>query len=57
MLVLSVRTSFYTEHYEESAEVDAEMALECEYDELLYRHVNDYRELFERVELSINNNS
>lgn len=57
MLVLSVRTSFYTEHYEESAEVDAEMALECEYDELLYRHVNDYRELFERVELSLNNNS
>lgn len=57
MLVLSVRTSFYTEHYEESAEVDAEMALECEYDELLYRHINDYRELFERVELSLNNNS
>lgn len=57
MLVLSARTSFYTEYFEESAEVDVEMALGCEYDELLYRHVNDYRELFERVELSLNDNS
>ena len=57
MLVLSVRTSFYGEYYEESAEVDAEMALKCEYDELLYRHVNDYRSLFERVELSLDDNS
>lgn len=57
MIVLSVRTSFYTENYEASAEVDAEMALDCGYDELYYRHVSDYRELFDRVELSLNDNS
>ena len=57
MIVLSVRTSFYSECYEESAEVDAEMALQCEYDELYYRHASDYRELFERVELNLNDNS
>ncbi|MBR6967945.1 MAG: glycoside hydrolase N-terminal domain-containing protein [Ruminococcus sp.] len=57
MLVLSVRTSFYCQSYEESAQVDAEMALRCEFDELYYRHVNDYRELFDRVELSLNDNS
>lgn len=57
MLVMSVRTSFYSEMYEESAKVDAEMALQCEFDELYYRHINDYRELFDRVELSLNDNS
>jgi len=56
MIVLSVRTSFYTASYKESAQVDAEMALQCEYDELYYRHVNDYHELFNRVELSLNDN-
>lgn len=56
-IVLSVRTSFYGENYVESAEVDAEMALQCSYEELFYRHVNDYRELFDRVELSLNDNS
>lgn len=57
MIVMSVRTSFYGDCYEESAQVDAEMAMQCEYDELLYRHVNDYKELFERVELSIEDDS
>ncbi len=57
MIVLSVRTSFYSENYSESAQVDTEMALQCEFDELYYRHVNDYRELFDRVELSLNDNS
>lgn len=57
MIILSVRTSFYSQNYEESAQVDTEMALQCEFDELYYRHVNDYRELFERVELSLNDNS
>ena len=56
MLVLSVRTSFYSQMYEESAQVDAEMALQCDFDELYYRHVNDYKELFDRVELSLNDN-
>ncbi|MCM1313871.1 MAG: glycoside hydrolase family 95 protein [Prevotella sp.] len=57
MIVFSVKTSFYSKNYIESAEIDAEMALQCEYDELFYRHVNDYKELFERVELSLNDNS
>ncbi len=56
-LVLSVRTSFYSENYVESAQVDAEMAMQCQYDELMYRHVCDYRELFERVELNLEDNS
>lgn len=56
-IVAAVRTSFYTENYDISAEVDAEMALECGYDELYYRHVDDYKELFERVEFSLNDNS
>lgn len=57
MLILSVRTSFYGKHYTESAEVDAEMALQCEWDELYYRHVCDYRELFDRTSLELNDNS
>lgn len=54
MLVLSVKTSFYTENYIESAEIDTEMALQCSYDELYFRHVNDYKSLFDRVEFSLN---
>ena len=57
MIVLSARTSVYTEDYTESAEVDAEMALQCGFDELYFRHVSDYRELFDRVELTLNDNS
>lgn len=57
MIVLSARTSFYGANYEESAQVDAEMALQCEWDELYYRHVCDYQELFNRVELELNDNS
>ncbi|WP_297958814.1 glycoside hydrolase family 95 protein [uncultured Ruminococcus sp.] len=57
VIILSVRTSFYSQSYIESAEVDTEMALQCDYDELYYRHVNDYRELFDRVELSLSDNS
>ena len=56
-IVLTVRTSFYSENYEASAEVDAEMALDCSYEELYYRHVSDYKELFDRVELNLNDNS
>lgn len=57
MIVFSAKTSFYSEDYIESAEVDAEMAMQCEYDELFYRHVNDYKALFDRVEFSLNDNS
>ncbi len=52
-IILTVRTSFYSDCYEESAQVDAEMALDCSYDELYYRHISDYKELFDRVELDI----
>ncbi len=57
MIVVSARTSFYGENYEESAKIDAEMALQCEWDELYYRHLCDYHELFNRVELELNDNS
>ncbi|MDE5583028.1 MAG: glycoside hydrolase family 95 protein [Ruminococcus sp.] len=57
MILFSVKTSFYTKLYQESAEVDVEMALKCEYDELYYRHANDYKELFRRVEFSLEDNS
>lgn len=57
MLVLSARTSFYGKNYERSAILDAEMALKCDWEELYSRHVNDYRELYSRVELSLNDNS
>lgn len=56
-IILTVRTSFYGQSYEQSAQLDAEMALMCNYDELFYRHINDYKELFDRVELSLSNNS
>lgn len=56
-IFLSVRTSFYTQMFEESAQVDVEMAMQCEFDELYYRHAADYKEIFERVELSLNDNS
>ena len=57
MIVFSAKTDFYSENYIESAEIDAEMALECEYDELFYRHTSDYRGLFERVEFLVEDNS
>lgn len=55
-IVVSARTSFYGSNYIESAEVDAEMALQCSYEELYYRHVDSYQKLFNRVELSLNDN-
>lgn len=57
MIILSAKTSFYTDDYIESAEIDTEMALQCEYDELFYRHASDYKELFNRVEFSLEDNS
>jgi alpha-L-fucosidase 2 len=56
--VLSVGTSFYHgDAFEDSALLDAEYAAECSYDELLYRHINDYQELFHRVQFSLEDNS
>lgn len=58
VIVLSVQTSFYKgeDAYEACAELDAEYALECDYPELYYRHVSDYKALFERVDFEINDN-
>lgn len=56
--VMSVGTSFYHgESYEESAVLDAEYAMECSCEELMYRHINDYRELFSRVSIDLEDNS
>lgn len=56
--ILSARTSFYMgDAFEEAALMDAEYASQCSYDELLYRHVNDYKELFDRVSIELNDNS
>lgn len=58
MLILAVRSSYYTdEAYEDAALMDAEYALECTYDELRYRHICDYGELYDRVSFSLNDNS
>ena len=57
MLVISVRTSFYTDDFEEAARADARAALNQSADELYRRHADDYRELFGRVELNLCNNS
>lgn len=56
--VLSVGTSFYNgDSFENSAELDAEFAMDCSYDELMYRHISDYQELFCRVRLDLEDNS
>ena len=57
-LVMSVGTSFYHgDSFEDSALLDAEYASECSYDELMYRHISDYQELFDRVKLELEDNS
>ncbi len=58
VLVMSVGTSFYNdENYEASALLDAEFASECAYEELMYRHISDYQELFNRVKINLEDNS
>ncbi|MGN1480774.1 glycoside hydrolase family 95 protein [Porcipelethomonas sp.] len=58
MLILGVRSSYYTEEaYEDAALMDVEYALECTCDELRYRHICDYGELYDRVSFSLNDNS
>lgn len=57
-LVLSAATSFYyDENFEDAAILDAEYALESSYDELVYRHISDYSELFSRVSIELEDNS
>lgn len=55
--ILSAQTSYRTEDYEQSALLDCEYARDSIYDELLYRHVQDYQELFNRVSFTLNDNS
>ena len=57
ILIFSVRTSFYGDNYEKSALIDAEMALKAEYDELRLHHVNDYKDMFDRVDFSLCDNT
>lgn len=58
MLVLGARSSYYTgEAYEDAAIMDVDYALECSYDELRYRHECDYKALYDRVSLKLNDNS
>ncbi len=57
-LVLSVGTSFYHgDQYENAAVLDASYAVDCSYEELLYRHLNDYQEKFRRVRFTLPDNS
>lgn len=55
--ILSAQTSYRTEDYEQSALLDCEYARDSIYDELLYRHISDYQEYFNRVSLTLNDNS
>ncbi len=58
VLVMSVGTSFYNDdNYEASALLDAEFASECAYEELMYRHISDYQELFHRTRIDLEDNS
>ena len=57
-LLLAVQTSFYKgEGYLEAAQLDAEYAADCSFHELMVRHVDDYRALFDRVKLELEDNS
>ncbi len=57
-LVLGVATSFYQgEQYETAAKMDASYAVECSYEELLYRHLTEYQEKFRRVRFTLPDNS
>lgn len=57
-IFLSVDTSFYHgDPYENVALSDVSYAAECSYEELLYRHINDYQEKFRRVHFTLPDNS
>lgn len=55
--ILSAQTSYRTEAFEQSAILDCEYARDSIYDELIYRHILDYQEYFNRVSLTLNDNS
>ncbi len=57
-LLLSAGTSFYHgEQYVMSTLMDLSFAAQCSYEELLYRHLNDYQEKFRRVRFTLPDNS
>lgn len=57
-LLLSAGTSFYHgEQYENAALLDASSAADCSYEELLYRHINEYQAKFRRVRFTLPDNS
>ncbi len=57
-IILGAKSSYYAdEAYDDAAVMDVEYAMECSYDELRYRHQCDYKEYFDRVTLSLNDNS
>lgn len=55
--ILSAQTSYRTEDFIQSALLDCEFAKDSIYDELLYRHITDYQEFYNRVSLKLNDNS
>lgn len=52
-IMLSCKTDFYMDSYKSSAMMDLECALECSYEELLSRHIDDYSELFKRTDFKL----
>lgn len=57
-LLLAVGTSFYEqEHYVQAAIMDVDYAAQCSYEELMYRHFEDYHALYQRVRFSLPDNS
>ncbi len=57
LLLLSVRTSFYEKEYQACALKDVEKAAGKSYEKLKEDHIRDYRFLYERVELKLDDNS
>ncbi len=57
LIALGARTSFYSEDYAVRAVADVECALTKTYEELRRDHVSDYRRLYDRVKLELNDNS
>lgn len=57
-VIIGMGTTFYREEaFIDSAVMDAEYARDCNYEELFYRHVEDYQQLYQRVNFSLPDNS
>ncbi len=57
VIVLSARTSFYMKNYKNTAKRDVEKAIKAGWEKLFARHTKDYKNLFDRVRLNLNDNS